>query len=143
MESESKFRRAWFTPVFSSLLEHRLEGIVLVGVGALQLGWYISGLSGWICPIKAVFGIPCPGCGLTAAMDELLHGHVFASLRTHVFASIFLAAFIIILVSILLPEKQREKLIAAIAHLETHTGLTAWVLSGLMLYWVIRLFGLV
>ena len=143
MQRESKFRQTWFSPVFSTLLEQRLEGTILVGVGMFQLGLHLLGLPGWVCPFKAVFGVPCPGCGLTAAMDELLHGHVLASLRTHAFASIFLAAFIIILVSILLPEKQREKLIAAIAHLETHTGLTAWVLSGLMLYWVIRLFGLV
>ena len=143
MQRESKFRQTWFSPVFSTLLEHRLEGTILVGVGVFQLGLHLLGLPGWVCPFKAVFGIPCPGCGLTAAMDELLHGHVLASLRTHAFASIFLAAFIIILVSILLPEKQREKLIATIAHLENHTGLTAWVLSGLMLYWVIRLFGLV
>ena len=143
MQRESKFRQTWFSPVFSTLLEQRLEGTILVGVGVFQLGLHLLGLPGWVCPFKAVFGVPCPGCGLTAAMDELLHGHVFASLRTHAFASMFLTAFIIILVSILLPEKQREKLIAAIAHLETHTGLTAWVLSGLMLYWVIRLFGLV
>jgi len=143
MQRESKFRQTWFSPVFSTLLEQRLEGTILVGVGVFQLGLHLLGLPGWVCPFKAVFGVPCPGCGLTAAMDELLHGHVLASLRTHAFASIFLAAFIIILVSILLPEKQREKLIAAITHLETHTGLTAWVLSGLMLYWVIRLFGLV
>ena len=71
MESESKFRRAWFTPVFSRLLEHRLEGTILVGVGVFQLGLHLLGLPGWVCPFKAVFGVPCPGCGLTAAMDEL------------------------------------------------------------------------
>jgi NhaP-type Na+/H+ or K+/H+ antiporter len=142
MESESKFRRAWFTPVFSSLLEHRLEGIVLVGVGALQLGLYLLGLSGWVCPIKAVFGIPCPGCGLTVAIGELLHGDVLASLRTHAFAPVFLVAFLILLVAIFLPEKQRGRLVDTIARLETSTGFTAWVLSGLMLYWIIRLFGL-
>jgi hypothetical protein len=140
---DSKLRQLWFNAVFSSILGSPAERIALTGFGVLQVGLHMAGLPGWACPFKATFGIPCPGCGLTAALDELLHGHVLASLRTHAFAPIFLAAFIIILVSILLPEKQREKLIAAIAHLETHTGLTAWVLSGLMLYWIIRLFGLV
>ena len=143
MQYESMFRRSWFSPAFSQLLEHRLEGTVLVGVGAIQVGLHFIGLPGWACPFKAVFGIPCPGCGLTVAVDELLHGRVLASLHTHAFASIFLAAFLIMLVSILLPEKQRQKMISSIAHLESRTGLTAWVLSGLMLYWVIRLFGLV
>jgi hypothetical protein len=143
VENGTRIRRAWFAPVFSSLLEHRLEGLTLVGFGALQVGLYLLGLPGWVCPFKAVFGIPCPGCGLTAALDELLRGHVLASLRTHAFAPIFLAAVLILLVSILLPEKQREKLIATIARLETRTGFTAWVLIWLMLYWGIRLFGLV
>jgi hypothetical protein len=143
MESESKFRQVWFTPVFSSLLGHRLEGIVLIGVGALQLGFHLLGLPGWVCPIKAVFGIPCPGCGLTAAIGELLHGHVLASLRTHAFAPVFLVAFLILLVAIFLPEKQRGRLIDMVAQLETRTGITTWMLSGLMLYWIIRLFGLV
>ena len=143
MQLESKFRQTWFSPAFSTLLEHRLEGTILVGAGVLQVGLHLLGLPGWACPFKAVFGIPCPGCGLTVATDELLHGHVLDSLHTHAFASVFLAAFLIILVSILLPEKQRGKMIATIAHLETHTGFTAWVLSGLMLYWIIRLFGLI
>jgi hypothetical protein len=108
-----------------------------------QLGLHLLGLPGWVCPFKAVFGIPCPGCGLTAAMDELLHGRLITSLRTHAFAPVFLAAFLILLVSILLPEKQHNKLAAAMVHLETRTGITAWVLSVLMLYWCSRLFGFV
>ena len=143
MQLESKIRQTWFSPVFSSLLEHRLEGSILVGVGAFQVGMHLLGLPGWACPFKAVFGIPCPGCGLTAAVDELLHGHMGASLHTHAFAPIFLAAFLILLVSILLPEKQRVKLVSVMTHLETRTGITAWVLSLLMLYWCSRLFGLV
>ena len=143
VKSQSKLKETWFSPVFSSLLENRLEGIILVGVGGFQVGLHLLGLPGWACPFKAVFGIPCPGCGLTAAMDELLHGRLLTSLRTHAFAPIFLAAFLILLVSILLPEKQHRKLVAAMAHLETQTGITAWVLSVLMLYWVSRLFGFV
>ena len=143
MLSESTLRRTWFSPAFSQLLEHRLEGTVLVGVGALQVGLHLLGLPGWACPFKAVFGIPCPGCGLTAAVDELVHGHVLASLRTHAFAPILLAAFLVILVSLLLPEKQRQKMVTSIAHIESRTGPTAWVLTAFMLYWAIRLFGLV
>ena len=143
MQRESKFRQTWFSPVFSKLLEHRLEGTILVGVGVFQLGLHLLGLPGWVCPFKAVFGIPCPGCGLTEAIGELLHGRLLTSLRTHAFAPIFLAAFLLLLVSVLLPEKPRGKLAAGMAALETRTGITAWVLSMLMLYWFGRLFGLV
>jgi hypothetical protein len=125
------------------LLEHRLEGAILVGVGIFQVGLHLLGLPGWACPFKAVFGIPCPGCGLTAALDELLHGQMLASLQAHAFAPLFLAAFLILGISLILPGRQRSQFVGTISRLEQRTGLTAWVLSGLMLYWIIRLFGLV
>jgi hypothetical protein len=143
MSHGSKLKAAWFSPVFSQLLEHRLEGMVLAGVGTLQVGLHLLGLPGWVCPFKAVFGIPCPGCGLTLAMDELLHGHVGAAVHTHAFAPFFLAASLVVFISIILPEKQRLQLVAAVSQLEIRTGLSAWVLTGLMLYWIIRLAGLV
>jgi hypothetical protein len=137
------FRKAWFHPVFSTLLAGRVESLVLAGAGGLQLGLYLLGLPGWACPFKAVFGLPCPGCGLTTAIGELLHGQVLESLRTHAFAPIFLAGFLMIVVAAFLPANGRKKFADAVARFEGRTGLTAWVLSGLMLYWVIRLFGLV
>ena len=142
MQSPSKISKAWHSPVFSELLQHRLEGTILVAVCGLQIGLHLLGLSGWVCPFKAVFGIPCPGCGLTAALDELLHGHLLASLQIHAFAPVFMVAFLILLVNILLSEKPRRKLVAAIAELETRTGITAWVFAALMLYWCTRLFSL-
>ena len=29
-----------------------------------------------LCPTKIVFGIPCPGCGMTRAMGLLLNGYI-------------------------------------------------------------------
>ena len=139
---ESKFRQAWFKPVFSSILSDPAERIALAVFGLLQVGLHMAGLPGWACPFKAVFGIPCPGCGLTAAMDELLHGQYLASLRTHAFAPIFLLAFLAILAAALLPRSLRDKMVRGIDRFERRTGMTAWVLSTLMLYWSIRLFGL-
>jgi hypothetical protein len=142
MQSPSKISKVWYSPVFSELLQHRLEGTILVAVCVLQIGLHLLGLSGWVCPFKAVFGIPCPGCGLTAALDELLHGHLLASFKTHAFAPLFMVAFLLLLVNILLPEKSRHKLVIEMAKLERRTGITAWVLTALMLYWCTRLFGL-
>jgi hypothetical protein len=137
-----KFRQAWFNPVFSSILRDPAERIALVGFGALQVGLHFAGLPGWACPFKAVFGIPCPGCGLTAAMDLLLRGNLRLALQAHAFAPVFLLAFLVILAAALLPQPLRDKLVAGIAYFEHRTGMTAWVLSLLILYWGIRLFGL-
>jgi hypothetical protein len=134
-------RSAWFYPAFSTLLANRTEGLILVGAGSLQLGLGLLHLPGWICPFKALFGIPCPGCGLTAAIGELLHGKVLDSLHTHAFALVFLVGLLLIAAAALLPETLRKRFAAAMARFESRTGLTAWVLLGLMLYWVIRLAG--
>lgn len=141
---DSKLRQLWFNPVFSSILGSPAERIALTGFGVLQVGLHMAGLPGWACPFKAAtFGIPCPGCGLTAAMDQFLHGDVRAALHTHAFAPVFLVAFLVIFAAALSPASLRDKLVAGIARFERRTGMTAWVLSALILYWGIRLFGLV
>jgi hypothetical protein len=137
-----RFKKMWFSPVFSTFLAHRLESVILVGFAILQVGLHWLGFAGWSCPIKAILGIPCPGCGLTLAMDELLHGHWAASIQAHAFAPLFLAAFLILFAGILLPENPRRRLVTFVTQVEIRTGITAWVLSSLMLYWCIRLFGL-
>ena len=35
------------------------------------------------CPSATLFGVPCPGCGLTRATLALLHGDVVAAWRLH------------------------------------------------------------
>jgi hypothetical protein len=140
---ENSLRKTWFSPIFSTLLANRTEGLVLAGAGGLQLGLTLLHLPGWVCPFKAIFGIPCPGCGLTTAIVELLKGKVLESLHTHAFAPIFLFAFLLILAAVLLPGVIRERFAAGVARFESRTGVTAWVLSVLMLYWVGRLFGFV
>lgn len=123
------------------MLARRTETITLVSAGALQIGLYLAGLPGWACPFKQVTGLPCPGCGLTTATGQLLHGQFSASLHTHPFAGIFLLAFIIMAISIALPQKHSATLVQAITQLEKKTAFTAWVLSFLLIFWVGRLWG--
>jgi hypothetical protein len=135
--------KIWFTPTFSTLIHNRAEGLAIVGTGALQVGLHLAGLPGWACPFKSLFGIPCPGCGLTTATGQLFHGQFLASVHTHAFASIFTVSFLVMAVALFLPKKQRESTIAWIAKFEQRTGVTSLVLTSLLLYWVIRLAGLV
>ena len=134
--------KTWYSPVLSTILANRTEGLALAGVGGVQLGLHLLDLPGWTCPFKAAFGIPCPGCGLTIAIDELVHGRILNSLHIHAFAPIFLVALALILAAVILPEARRKQLAASVARMENRTGISAWVLSTLMLYWIVRLFGL-
>jgi hypothetical protein len=94
------FKEAFFTPLLASLVNRRRDGLILVGVGMAQTGLYLVHLPGWPCPFKAVFGIPCPGCGLTTAIAELLRGDWRGSLSIHAFAPIFVVAFVIMLAAV-------------------------------------------
>lgn len=136
-------RKAWFTPSFSTLIENRAEGLAIVGAGVLLVGLHLAGLPGWACPFKSLTGMPCPGCGLTTATGELLHGQFLASLNTHAFAGIFFAAYLVLAIVLFLPEQQRRSAITRIAMFERRTGITSFVLTALMIYWGFRLAGLI
>jgi len=135
-------REIWFSPLYSKLLESRRESLILAGAGAVHLGLNLMGLPGWVCPIRAATGIPCPGCGLTTASMELLKGDVLGSLHTHAFAPVFVLALLIMLILLVLPDRTRQNLISGIARMEALTGITSWVLLGLFVYWGARLPGL-
>ena len=124
------------------MLKDTLEMKVILGTGLLLVIAQFLGVNLWSCPFQSVFGIPCPGCGLTVAIIELLQGHVRDSLHTHAFAPAFLLALVLILVSIVSPEEKRRDFIVWIAHMETRTGIASWFLTTFMLYWGLRLIGI-
>ena len=133
--------RILFSPVLSQILENRRDSLVIGGAGAIHVGLSLAGLPAWVCPIRAATGIPCPGCGLTTATMELMRGDVSASFQTHAFAPVFLAVILLMLVALILPTEPRQRLVSGLARLETRTGLTAWILLALFLYWGVRLPG--
>ena len=132
-------RKAWFSPVISTFIQNRTESLVLGGVGLAQVGLMYAHLPGWPCPFKAAFGIPCPGCGLSTACAQLLRGQWRESLQTHAFAPFFLFGIALVMVGCLLPEQTRTVFIHKIQLFESRTGLTAWFLLALFLYWGLRL----
>jgi hypothetical protein len=63
---------------------------------AVAGAWAIAALPlalGWQhCPVAMIFHRPCPGCGITRAIELLVGGHVSASIRMHPLAVPALAA---------------------------------------------------
>jgi hypothetical protein len=136
-------KRFWYSPVFSSLLMDRHAGLVIFLAGGIHLGLNLLGLRGWVCPIRAATGIPCPGCGLTTAAIYFLRGDFIRSLETHAFAPVFLLALFVMAVTLFLPANGRGNLITFIGGLEKRFGVTALILLALFVYWGIRMLGLV
>jgi Protein of unknown function (DUF2752) len=46
-----------------------------------------------ICPFKLMFGIPCPGCGLTHSFCALAHGHLAAAVQFHALGPVLFVVF--------------------------------------------------
>ncbi len=130
-----------FTPVLAPILADRRIALILVGVAVLQVGLTVSGLPGWRCPVMAMLGIPCPGCGLSRAMALLIRGEWQAAMLMHAFAPVFLAGFALMLIVSLMPERYSREIICRIAVVERTTGFVGYLLICMIIYWLIRLPG--
>jgi len=128
-----------FEPILAPLLGKRRGVFLLLAAGALQVGLVATGLPGWPCPVKTFLGIPCPGCGLSTAVVYLLQGKWENALHSHAFAPFFLVGFMLAAVVSALPGDTHRQAVGRIARFERRTGIVAFLLLGLVAYWVLRL----
>lgn len=126
-------------PVLGSLLKNRATCLAITAAAILQLSLVFTGLPGWQSPIHALLGLPDPGCGLSRAIVALLRGDWRTSLIFHAFAPLFVIALTLIALAAVLPSVMRDKVAMWIESLERRTGLTAFLLIGLVVYWLARL----
>lgn len=56
----------------------RLQRTILIFAGVLTLSALsqLAGLHISTCLLRSAFGIPCPGCGVTTSVMEILSGHL-------------------------------------------------------------------
>ena len=108
----------------------------------LQVWLTAAGLPGWQCPVKSVLGVQCPGCGLSSAMVLFIRGEWRAAMSTHAFAPLFLIGFVLMMIAGALPDRLHKAWVSRIDALERATGFTTFILTGIVVYWVLRLFGL-
>lgn len=130
----------FFTPVLAPLLQNRRLLLIFAALALVQLMLAVAGLMGWQCPIYSTFGAVCPGCGLTTAVAMLLKGHWLLAVQTHAFAPLLLILMGCMLAASGLPAGHLRRLSGSVARLERKTGLTAIVIAGMVLYWLLRLF---
>lgn len=129
-----------FHPLLVPLLSERKVALLLAGIGTLQVGLVATGLPGWSRPVRGVLGVPCPGCGLSATVVLLLRGIWRDALRVHAFAPVFLLGIMVMV--ILLPDDLHRTAVARTTALERRIGIVAFLLLGLIVYWVPRLYHL-
>ena len=123
----------------AALLRDRRVSLGVTAVAAAQVLGVATGVGGWPCPLKAAFGIPCPGCGLTRASVALLRGEFATAFGLHAFAPVLLLGLAALAVAGLLPAARREAFADFVERFERRTG-AAYVLgAGLLVYWSVRL----
>jgi hypothetical protein len=127
-----------FVPL-ATLLRNRKFGLILTGALGLHIILSLLRLPLWECPFFKVLNIPCPGCGLTRACMLLLRGDLYAALRFHAFAPIFVVLIFLTIVCAFLPNSITDPIIHKAEGLERQTGVTIIILGGLILYWLARL----
>lgn len=125
--------------LLSSLVKQRKTCLAISGFVGLHLMFVMLQLPSWQCPIRAVLGIPCPGCGLSRSIAALLRGDWQRSLEIHAFAPVAIALIVLIITASLLPTASRRKLSHSLEQFERQTGMSAIGLSSFLGYWLIRL----
>lgn len=79
-------------------------GILIAGAGAAFVGYFDPRSAGFfpVCPLYALTGIHCPGCGLTRAFHALFHGDVLTALDYNALLPVFALVFGFMFVSLVL-----------------------------------------
>lgn len=82
-----------------SSVERALAGgflsLVILVVGSL---WIPSGRP-VLCPMRLLFGIPCPTCGITRSVSAILHGHLAVAFELHLLGPVVVLAAVAVLVA--------------------------------------------
>lgn len=79
------------------------------------------------CPFRAIFSLPCPGCGMTRAFLDLLQGRFALSLQRH---AMLIPSLICLGLSIVLWFKGKDRWKNAVLY--------TWVFL-MIVYWIWRL----
>lgn len=69
-----------------------------------------TGLGIDLCPLHAVTGLPCPGCGLTRGVSLVSQGEPLLAMGAHPFAPFFWAIFLALSVLAVLPQARVDAL---------------------------------
>ena len=104
----------------------RLIGPLIVGAGLVAATVYIGAVDPNspghypLCPLKALTGLDCPGCGGLRAVHSIVHGDIAGALNHNLLAVVLFIPAIAVWWLLWLRQEWREP-----APAQTNTGVTA------------------
>lgn len=125
-------------PFLAWLIRDRRVAAAFVLTGLFFGGLAALGIKAFVCPIRAVFGIQCPGCGVTRGSLALLRGDWGQALAFHAFTPVFLAGAVLLAVGVAVPPGARDRLADLVESVERRTGMTMILLVAAAIYGLTR-----
>ena len=94
-----------------------------------------DGFSFRLCLFHLIYGVDCPGCGMTRGISHLLRGHMITALQYHPFSPLVLAYLIFQSLSLFLPLEFKRQVAIGLSRHEAKLGILFWILvSSFLLY---------
>lgn len=125
---------------FAPMLRERAICAGLFGAAIILVTANMLGQSLWLCSFHELTGKPCPACGLTRGMSSLMRGEAARAVHWNAFTPLFAFAAAVMLVTNLLPNAARDRVVAWVDRVERRTGITWIVLAVFIGYGVWRMF---
>lgn len=129
-----------YAPLVSPLLANRVWTAATTAVATIHISLAGVGIHALGCPFRACTGIRCPGCGLTEALIDLLHGRWAEALNANLITPLFLLLLALVSIAAVLPDTLRDRLVEATAKFETRTGATWYAGVAVAVFWFDRVF---
>jgi hypothetical protein len=92
------------------------------------------------CPIKALTGIPCPGCGMTRGFMAIASGNLREAIGYNLFSPILFLGFALTVIHLFLEIVSRRKILAFYSNLIKNNYIWLLSLFALLLYHSFRLY---
>ena len=130
-----------FAPTLALIMQNRWLLALIAGLAILQVGLAAAGWRGWQCPIHFISGVPCPGCGLSRAMALFIQGKWQTAIEVHAFAPLLAVAVGFLAITAIMPRGLHHQAARRVAAWEKRSGIVAFVVLAMFIYWGLRLAG--
>ncbi|MBN1917202.1 MAG: DUF2752 domain-containing protein [Verrucomicrobia bacterium] len=108
-------------------------GLAAAGLVVLVSPWalHVVAHAPTVCPLRALFGIPCPGCGTTRAIFALTSGHPITSLQLNPLGMVLcvLAVLVFARYAALVPKRFFDRSCRVLVRGGLALALAAWIVT--------------